>query len=203
MFLELWTRIRPYKYKLVYSIICLICFTVLGMLLPLVLKEIIDNIIPSGDKRMLVMLLSGMLAIFAFRQLFNYISHTLVHSLSQDVLCEFRKDVFAHIQRLSMTFHENYRTGKLISNLINDIQRMQAMINQGIIQLLVNSFSTVFILVYIFYLNWQLASLSVLVLPFYFYNFFKSQLSLKKSQKKLSELTSEVSANLSEVLIGI
>ncbi len=203
MFLELWMRIRPYRVQLVLSFFCLICFTILGMLLPLVLKEIIDDIIPSGNKQLLVLLLSGMFVIFLLRQVFNYISHSLVHKLSQDVLCSFRKEVFSHVQNLTLTFHENYRTGKLISNLINDIQRMQAMINQGIIALLVNSFSTIFILGYIFYLNWQLASLSVLVLPLYFYNFYKSQIALKGSQKKFSELTSEVSANLSEVLSGI
>ena len=203
MFLELWMRIRPYRTQLISSFFCLICFTILGMLLPLVLKEIIDDIIPSGNKKLLVILLGGMFVIFMLRQIFNYVSHSLVHKLSQDVLCSFRKEVFAHVQSLTLTFHDNYRTGKLISNLINDIQRMQAMINQGIIALLVNSFSTIFILGYIFYLNWQLASLSVLVLPLYFYNFFKSQLALKHSQKRFSELTSEVSANLSEVLSGI
>ena len=203
MFSELWRRIRPYKKQLLTSVAALVCFTLLGMLLPMVLKMIIDDIIPAGDKNVLILLLGGMLVIFALRQLFNFISHTLVHNLCQDLLSNFRKDVFAHMQMLSLTFHENYRTGKLISNLINDIQRLQAMINQGIIQLLVNSFSTIFIVSYIFYLNWQLATVSLLVLPFYFYNFFKSQMSLKHKQKKLSELTSEVSANLSEVLSGI
>lgn len=201
--IELFKRLKPFKKHLLVSIGCLVLFTVLGMLMPLVLKNIIDRVIPSKNEKLLFILLGGLALLYGLRQVFFYLSHYLIFELTQKVLCNFRKELFTHLQNLSLKFHDNYRSGKLISNLINDVQKMQMMINQGIIQIFVNGFSAVFISAYLFYLDWKLALISLSIVPLYLINFVKFNSLLKKKQKKFSNQLAEVSANLNEVLSNI
>ena len=203
MFKYIVKRLAPHRAELLIAVISLCIFTFLGMLLPLLLRRLIDEVIPGQQSHILVVLLLGMVLIYAMREIFFYLSHYITYKMSQDILNELRKEVFSHLQKLTLRFYENMRTGILISSLINDIQKVQSMISLGIIQICCNGLQATFITIYLFYLNWQLAVCTLMVLPILGYSFYRSKNRLDISQKQSSELVSEVSANLSEVLNGV
>lgn len=178
-------------------------YTLVCMLFPVYLKIIIDTVIPSKNHQLLYLILLCIVVTYAFKEIFCYLAKFLIYESSQEVICRFRKEVFAHVQKLSLSFHDHYRTGKLISNIITDTTRIQSMINQGLQIICIDALSAILISIYLFYINWQLTLICFTILPLYAINFYISRKKLRHENLKYSKYQAEVSANLAEVLSGM
>jgi subfamily B ATP-binding cassette protein MsbA len=118
------------------------------------------------------------------------------------ILLDIRQKLFKHLQSLSLRFYEEYRTGKLISNVLTDV----SMINQLIdtIKQLANAVAMILVLtILLFFINVPMAFCALAILPLQCINFFYFKRVLKRGHMDLREQMSEVSANLSETLSGI
>ena len=194
--------IKPYRYLLIFSIITLFAFSTLGLALPWMLKIAIDNIIPNADYNLFILLCLGMLMIFSGRTIFFYISNYLMTYTSMRALLDVRQKLFKHLQSLSLRFYEEYRTGKLISNVINDVAQMQQLIS--IFTAIINqSFIILAIAGVLLYLNFKMALAVLVILPLYFINFYYFRKIMRNNALILQEKMSEISANLGETINGI
>ena len=194
--------IKPYRYLLIFSIITLFAFSTLGLALPWMLKIAIDNIIPNADYSLFILLCLGMLMIFSGRTIFFYISNYLMTYTSMRALLDVRQKLFKHLQSLSLRFYEEYRTGKLISNVINDVAQMQQLIS--IFTAIINqSFIILAIAGVLLYLNFKMALAVLVILPLYFINFYYFRKIMRNNALILQEKMSEISANLGETINGI
>jgi subfamily B ATP-binding cassette protein MsbA len=194
--------IRPYRYLVAGSIISLFAFSTLGLALPWMLKIAIDKVIPNADYSLFLLLCVGMLLIFSARTIFFYISNYLMTYTSMRALLDIRQKLFKHLQSLSLRFYEEYRTGKLISNVINDVAQMQQLIT--IFSAIINqSFIIVAIAGVLLFLNFKMALMVLAVLPLYFINFYYFRRIMRENFLVLQEKMSEISANLGETINGI
>lgn len=193
----------PYRYLIVGSIISLIILTNLGMLLPWMLKIIIDRVLGSSDVSLLYVILGSIVLIYLMRNIFLYISHYLIFYISQRFLFDVRKRLFKHLQSLSLRFYGEYRTGKLISNIMNDVQLMQQMVSQSAAGAIVNIFMIAFIAGVLFYMSPIAAGAALAMVPLQFLNFLYFKEQIKKDALTLREKMSEISANLAETINGI
>ena len=194
--------IKPYRYLLIFSIITLFAFSTLGLALPWMLKIAIDNIIPNADYNLFILLCLGMLMVFSGRTIFFYISNYLMTYTSMRALLDVRQKLFKHLQSLSLRFYEEYRTGKLISNVINDVAQMQQLIS--IFTAIINqSFIILAIAGVLLYLNFKMAIVVLVILPLYFINFYYFRKIMRNNALILQEKMSEISANLGETINGI
>ena len=194
--------IKPYRYLLIFSIITLFAFSTLGLALPWMLKIAIDNIIPNADYNLFILLCLGMLMVFSGRTIFFYISNYLMTYTSMRALLDVRQKLFKHLQSLSLRFYEEYRTGKLISNVINDVAQMQQLIS--IFTAIINqSFIILAIAGVLLYLNFKMALAVLVILPLYFINFYYFRKIMRNNALILQEKMSEISANLGETINGI
>ena len=121
--------IKPYWGLCVVSGISLLIFTALGMPMPWFLKLIIDRALGSSNLGLLCLLLGGILVIYILREIFFYISHYLFYYTGNRILFGVRVKLFKHLQSLSLRFYQEYRTGKLISNILTDVSMLNGMIS--------------------------------------------------------------------------
>ncbi|MBI5168948.1 MAG: ABC transporter ATP-binding protein [Candidatus Eisenbacteria bacterium] len=105
------------------------------------------------------------LGLFFVKNVSEYLSSFLSVSVEQAMLRDLRGIVFAHLQRLSLSFYHGKRTGALISQVTNDVDIMRQIIAAGISNLLKDGLTLVGCLVIVFLSSWKLALLSMLVLP--------------------------------------
>ncbi len=91
--------------------------------------------------------------------------------IAQHFVFAIRRDLFAHMQRLSLRFHDQQRTGDLITRLTSDTQAIQEMIANGIPVFATNACLLMGMLVLMFWLNWQFALISLSVAPLLFWVF--------------------------------
>ncbi len=193
----------PYKFVSAAAVVSVVVFAALGLVMPWMLKIIIDRVLGTGDVGLLWVIIGAIAGIYLAREIFMYISHFLIYYLSQKVMFDVRRILFKHLQSLSLRFYEEYRTGKLISNIITDVQRLEQMTVNVMNVLSVNSFSIVFITIVLFVINPKLAMIAFVLMPLQFVNFLYFKQALNRDNMILSEKMSMLSANLAETISGI
>jgi ATP-binding cassette, subfamily B, multidrug efflux pump len=163
----------PYKVTLVVVLILVLISTILGLIGPYLMGRAIDEYISTKQINGLAIIAWWILVIFLGGNLADAISGWMMASVSQKALKSVRKDLFGHLQTLSLRFFDNHPAGELMSRLTNDIDAINNAVSQNIVALIASVFSLVGILVAMFVLNFWLALASVIVVPimFWFTNF--------------------------------
>ena len=194
--------IKPYRFLLLGSIVSLFIFSSLGLAMPWMLKIAIDRVIPNSDYHLFALLCVGMFLLFSGRTICFYISNYLMTYTTMRTLLDIRSKLFKHLQSLSLRFYEEYRTGKLISNVISDVALMQQLVT--IFRAIINqSFVILIIAGVLLFLNFEMAVMVLFILPLYFLNFHYFRKIMRSNSLVLQEKMSEITANLGETINGI
>jgi len=194
--------IKPYRYLLIGTTIALCCFSALGLALPWMLKIAIDRVIPNADYTLFALLCCGMFLLFSIRAICYYIASYLTTYTSMRTLIDIRQKLFKHLQSLSLRFYEEYRTGKLISNVINDVALMQQLM-MIFIQIINQSFVVFAVAAVLLFLDFKMAFVVLMIIPLFFVNFYYFRKIMRSNSLMLQEKMSEISANLGETINGI
>jgi ATP-binding cassette, subfamily B, bacterial MsbA len=194
--------VAPYKWLIAGATLSLVMFSNLGMVMPWMMKITIDRVLQTGDYELLFILAMTVMLVFLVRSLMRYTTAWLSSYTGMRILLDIRQRLFKHLQSLSLRFYEEYRTGKLISNVLTDVSMINLLIDT--IKQLVNAVMMIIVLtILLFFINAPMAFCALAILPLQCLNFIYFKRVLKKGHMHLREHMSEVSANLSETLSGI
>src|SRR6266576_67366 len=167
----LGSLVRPHTRSLLLAAVFIGFNTAAQLSVPLLVAYGIDHGIPpleKGGSGSLVPLLSVVLAIVVITLLgaitFNAFLK-IIGRVGQDVILDLRERVFNHFQALSMSFHERYTSGRVISRQTSDVEALSDMLKSGIVTLVTSVLTIVGISVVLVVLNWKLALPVVLALP--------------------------------------
>ncbi|MFA6100649.1 MAG: ABC transporter ATP-binding protein [Victivallaceae bacterium] len=199
---DCWTLIKPYRKLLVGAILSVMMFSNLGLALPFMLKIAIDKVLPNQDFQLYMILCGGMILIALSRCMLRYLWSYLINYVQMRVLIDVRHKLFKHLQTLSLRFYQEYRTGKLISNVISDVGQLQQLI--GITaQLCDQMFLILVIVIILIVMNFQMSLVALIIIPLHFINLRHSHKIARVDTKAMQEKMSEISANLAETLNGV
>jgi len=143
-----------------------ILVTLIELLPPWLIKLIIDDVIKGGRVSWLPWLIIGLLSAYFFKNLLAVGRIWSNNLLEQNVIYDLRDQVYRALQRLSISYFENRSTGELMSRLINDVNNLERIFIDGIEAILMSGLTLIGIAVVLFYLNWRLALLSLIPVPF-------------------------------------
>lgn len=194
--------IRQYRGLILLSALTSVMFSSLALTMPMMLKVVIDRVLPSRDWALFFLLAAVMIAIYILRFTMRIITGNLGTYTVTRILLDVRQRIFKHLQNLSLRFYEEYRTGKLISNVISDVALLQGLISLCI-SMVDQFFTMAFITFAVFFINWKLALIAMCALPIHFINFFIFNKIIRKNALLMQEKMSEISANLAETINGI
>ncbi|HEX7542347.1 MAG TPA: ABC transporter ATP-binding protein [Anaerolineales bacterium] len=155
----------PYKTAMVVVLGFVLVSTVLGLIGPYLMGKAIDGFIATKDAAGLVVIAIWMLVIFLLGNLADAISGWMMAGISQKALKGVRRDLFGHLQTLTLRFFDNHTAGELMSRLTNDIDAINQAVSQNVVALLASVLSLVGILIAMFVLNFWLALAAVVVVP--------------------------------------
>jgi ATP-binding cassette subfamily B protein len=209
------------KYWKILSVASLFLFATIGVavLAPWPLKLILDHIILkkalpenfaflnplfAGNPKLLLLLLALSIVVIAFLEaLFSYIHKFWVSSTGDRITADIRERVFAHLQRLSLSFHEKARSGNLVYLLTADVMEMSKILidfPQDFTQRVV-TFATYAVLMAM--LDWRLALVAMCMMPgiYFFTKYFGA--GMKKAMKTRRRQEGEVASIIAENLTGM
>ena len=189
----------PYKTAMVVVLGFVLISTVLGLIGPYLMGKAIDGFIATKDAAGLAVIAIWMLVIFLLGNLADAVSGWMMAGISQKALKGVRRDLFGHLQTLTLRFFDNHTAGELMSRLTNDIDAINQAVSQNVVALLASVLSLFGILVAMFVLNFWLALAAVVVVPimFWFTDFVarytrKGFRDLQKSLGNLNGVMEEV-----------
>ena len=164
--------LRPHRGALALSIISVLLVSGSSAVAPILIARVLDSSIEplrQGDASPLLTLLVFFVVATAVTAIFSWVNVAYTVRVSLGVVVYLRKRVFRHAQSLSVSFHERYTSGKVISRLTSDIDTVRSFLDSGISQLAITLLSMVISAVAIFLLNWRIGLfMLVMGVPIYF-----------------------------------
>src|SRR5258708_29550940 len=145
----------------------------------------------------------AVLAIAIFGALSSYFEKYLTTSVGQWVMHDLRRGLYSPIQRLSLSYHDQKRTGDLISRVTADIDAVQSMISQVMLGMLVNVLTLAGMVIVMLYLNWAFTVIALLVAPALFFVVYHYTHRIKNASRAMRRQEGEVVSVLEEVLSSI
>src|SRR6266567_2698355 len=156
---SLMDLLEPWPLKVVFD------YVLGSKKMPAWLSEAVNATFGSGKSSILYFAATAVVAIAVVDAISTYTEKYLTTSVGQWVMHDLRRTLYYHIQRLSLPYHDNKRTGDLISRVTSDIDSVQDFISQALLGLVVNVLTLVGMLAIMFYLDWRFTLIALSVAP--------------------------------------
>lgn len=164
--------LRPYAGYVGLGILLSIAVSGMEAVRPYFTKIAVDVDIAHSDGHGLLMTTLAFLSVMCVRGVLQYFNAYLTQWIGQRTIFDLRMEVFTHLQRLGLTFYDRNPIGRLITRVTNDVEVLNEMFSSGIVMVFSDVFTIIGILYFMFSMNWQLAVISLSVLPLLFYGTF-------------------------------
>ncbi|MBD2846714.1 ABC transporter ATP-binding protein [Paenibacillus sp. IB182496] len=156
---------RPYKKLFFLDFGCAVVAGLLELAFPLIVSRFIDDLLPTGNWPIIVLVSFGLLAVYALNTALMYIVTYWGHKLGINIETDMRRKLFEHLQKLSFRFFDNNKTGHLVGRVTNDLNDIGEVAHHGpedvfiAVMTLIGSFSLMA------YINLELALLTFIIIP--------------------------------------
>lgn len=200
---RLLSYLKPYKKLLILSVFFMILVSLSNLVVPWIIKDVIDQVLENKDLGMLYIIIAVILATFFIRALTTFGHRYLMGYIGQAVIMDIRNALYHHLQRLSIAYYDRRRTGDIMSNLTNDISALQTAIVTDFITLVQESAIFIGSFGSMIYLQWKLTVLCLIIVPLvsYVIKFFGKK--LHNSGKDVQETLADVTSMLQETIQGV
>lgn len=160
---------KQYYVRFIFAALCMIIAGGLQSALPLISKPAIDEIFVSKNIAALKWIPFAIVGIFLFKGLCNYGQSILMSSIGLRIVTDLRNKLYEKIQNQSLSFFAEHPTGLLMSRITNDVQSVQTASSEAITALIKDSFMLLSLVGVIFYTDWKLALIAMIVFPLAIY----------------------------------
>ncbi len=212
--------LHPFRKQLWWAVLAMVLDASLTVFRPWPLKVVIDRVLSHRPTRVpflgvwldnatfsrmhiLYVACAATLLIALSTGLLTYWYTRILGIVGQRFVFDLRCQLFAHMQRLSLRFHDTQRRGDLITRLTSDIQAIQDMISNGLIVLGSNAFLLIGMLILMFWLNWQFAFVALAVAPLLFWTIFRYTHRIKVAAREARVSTGLLASLAQETLASI
>jgi subfamily B ATP-binding cassette protein MsbA len=199
--------LKPYRLLLAAAAACAAVVSVLTASYAWIVKPIIDDIFIQNRWDRLWMILTAILLIGFFKGAFNYGRSYLMRYVGNRAIAEIRNDLFRILVEMPMGFYSagggRQRTGALISLVVNDAGMVQQVIATVIRDLFQQTLTMVFLMGLLFYLDWKLAFVAIVVVPLSYYPLSRLGKRIRRVARSGQEKIAELTHLLQETLSGI
>ncbi|MGD2252461.1 MAG: ABC transporter ATP-binding protein [Anaerolineales bacterium] len=191
---------RPYLAGVVLVLITILGISLLSLIPPLLIRDLIDRTLPQGDFTRLNWLALGIVGVPLVNGLLGVAQRYLSARIGEGIIFDLRRDLYAHLQRMSLRFFTHTHAGELMSRLNNDVVGAQRAVTGTTITLISNLFSLLATLAIMISLEWRLTLLGIAVLPLFVIPARRVGRLLRRATRKSLDLNARMNAMMNETL---
>ena len=199
-------RASSYIKRYLKQMIVAFAFSAIGgataLLGPIITQKALDEVIPAGDKKMLIILAASLVGIFAVSVLFTTIRSRIMVKVSQTIIYDIRKDLFAHLQKLSFQYYDDRPHGKILIRVVNYVNSVSDMLSNGLINIILEVINLIFIIVFMFIVDVQLSLIVMCGVPILAFFMLWMKNKQRKAWQAVSNKSSNLNAYLQENIVG-
>jgi ATP-binding cassette subfamily B protein len=218
--LTLMRLLRPYSGTLLIALFAAIGEAITDLLGPWPMKIVLDDILRQkqnngwldhliystfGTDKLVILKVAAIsaLIIAIVGALFSYFEKSSTTTVGQWVMHDLRRTLYAHIQRLSLAFHDEKQTGDLISRVTSDIDSVQSFVTSGLLSVLINCITLIGMVGVMFYINWRFTLIALSVAPVLFLVVFHYTRLIRKSSREVRKKEGQIVSLIQEVFTSI
>jgi ATP-binding cassette subfamily B protein len=197
---RVWSYARPYRGWILVMLLMTLVTTGLGLLAPLILRDLIDRTLPARDLHRLLWLTIALVSIPLATGGLNVLLRQLNAKVGEGVTYDLRVDLFSYLQRMSLGFFTHTKIGELMSRLNNDVVGAQSAISNTFVSIFNNFIQAIVVFVVMFALEWRLTLVSILILPVLLFTARKLGNRLRDITRQQLDILAKMNAVMQEVL---
>ena len=207
MNIELYKRLfgflKPYRKKLSLAILFSVVVGVIASSPVPLIQKTFDDVFVQKDFFMLKVIPIALVILYSVKAVLVYAQNIIILGISAELVVRVREQLFAHIHKLPFNFFEDNETGQLLSRVMNDVGMMQSTITRLLKEAIQNFVTLMALLGWIFYLKWDWAIISILVIPVMVLPIGNIARKLRKLTHKGQEILGDLNETLLESFSGV
>lgn len=164
---------------------------------------VLQNVIRHTGPEVLLWVAGGLIGIIAVRNLFSYVNSYMVTWIGHRFVFDLRFRTWQHLQRLSLAYHNQTQTGKIMARVTADIELIQGLIQGQLVQFITDLVTLVAVLGMLFVLEWRLAGIILFLVPFYVISYLLFLKRIREISNEQRRLYDEMLGKLAEKIAGI
>lgn len=193
---------RPHLVKFILAMICMLIVGALTSSVAFLVKPALDDVFIKKNSVMLKWIPLAVIALYLLKGICTYLQTILMSYIGQRVIADLRNSLYRQIQKQSLAFFTQHPTGLLMSRITNDVASVQGAVSEAITSLLRDSATLVFLVMIVFYRDWQLAIVGMLVFPLTIYPIAKVGDKMRKVAARTQVTMGSLTALLQETIAG-
>ncbi|MGE5431916.1 MAG: ABC transporter ATP-binding protein [Syntrophomonadaceae bacterium] len=195
--------VKPYKKYMVFAIVLNIIVAALGPLRAVLTKIAIDDNIKSRDYHGLMLVTIAMIGTLLFQAIMQYYLTYYTQFMGQKIIYDIRVKLFAHVEKLSLKYFDKTPIGRIVTRVTNDIESLNEMFSSGIVNVFSDVFIVLWILGFMFFMDWKLSFVTMSVLPFLIYGTFLFRRKVRDSYRDVRFHLARLNSYMQEHVTGM
>lgn len=195
--------VKPYKKYVVLAILLNVLVAGLGPLRPWLTKVAIDDKIMNKDYHGLILLSLALFGALAVQAVIQYVLTYYTQLLGQKTILDLRSRLFRHTQKLAVSFFDKTPIGRLVTRVTNDVESLNELFTSGIVMVFSDVFIILWILGFMFFIDWELALITLSVLPLLIYGTFLFRKKVRESYRDIRMYLARLNSYMQEHITGM
>lgn len=194
---------KPHKLIFTLDLIAALLMSLIGIVYPMVTREMLNNLIPNRNYRMIVIFGCTLLGLYCIRMLLNYFIQYYGHVMGVRMQAQMRSDMFRHLEKLPYSFYDNHETGKIMSRMTSDLMDISELAHHGPENIIISTISVILSFCYLSSINIYLTLIIFACVPFLLVISMTLRKKMRSAFKKSRESTAQINASLESSISGI
>ena len=194
--------VKPYWMHLAGAMVCMLFVSAATSASAFLVKPVLDDIFFKKDLAGLRLLPLAIVGLFVLKGLFDYGQAYLMSFVGQRIIADLREKIYSHLQSLSLSFFTRHPTGVLMSRVTNDVGLVQGAVTDAVTGLLKDLFTIIGLVGVVFYRDWKLAIVALIVFPVAIYPIVKFGKKLRSYSVRSQTTMGDISTILMETISG-
>ncbi len=194
---------KPYKRLFFMDLLAAFLFAVCNLIYPMITRDIMNEVVPNKDLRMLVIFAFTLLFIFIMKAFLNHFMQYWGHVVGVRMQADMRSEVFTHLQKLPNSYFDNHKTGVTMSRIINDLMDISELAHHGPEDLFISIVMFIGSFIILLNINVPLTLIIFAILPFVVVFASIQKRRMQKAFMETRVTTGEVNATLENSIAGM
>ncbi|MDZ7766429.1 MAG: ABC transporter ATP-binding protein [Melioribacteraceae bacterium] len=195
--------VKPYKKYIVLAILLNIIVAALGPLRPYLTKVAIDDYIALKDYDGLLFVSLLLIGALLFQAFIQYFLTYYTQLMGQKIIYDLRVNIFSHIQKLALRFFDKTPIGRLVTRTTNDVESLNELFSSGIVMVFSDLFQIFWILIFMFFMSWDLSLVTLSVLPILIYATFLFRRKVREAYRDVRFHLARLNSYMQEHITGM
>lgn len=194
--------IKKYLPKMILALLISALAGAIALLAPMITQRAIDDAIPNGDKKLLFLLGGLLITVFMISVIFSLIRSRMMIRVSQSIIYDIRKDLFAHLQKLPFQYYDDRPHGKILIRVVNYVNSVSDMLSNGLINVILEMINLILIVIFMLIVDVQMSLVVMCGVPILAAFLFWIKNRQRRAWQRVSNKNSNLNAYLQENIVG-